>query len=58
MKRDLLGFFIVKNIEQIEAARLENAVQVSVKCPCCDRNVVVDLDKARHILEYNNSFVN
>ena len=59
MIRDAMGYILVKNIDELKAAiEIEKAVLVSVKCPCCKRNVIVDEDKARFIINYNDSFVN
>jgi len=44
-KRDKYGFMIVLNVEDLLLAKTLGEVSVSEKCRCCDRTVVVPLDR-------------
>ena len=48
-----LGFLIISTQEELTEAKQNEHVKVSVKCNCCNRQVVADIDTAYKILQIN-----
>lgn len=48
-----LGFLIISTHDELTYAKLNQHVNVSVKCNCCNRQVVADIDTAYKILQIN-----
>ena len=57
MKTDKYGFTIVSNFEELEEAKKQGFVKVSIYSYLDDKFLIRDLDQAEIILSYNKKLI-